>query len=94
MPKCIKFCTDGCRSHSKQLEKIYRDPSKSKIVGLGLPLSVMPCFFFFFFQAYTLLVDEKESNALTFSSLELAHPCGFGQKHLLGQVLAQLFLFN
>ena len=49
-------------------------------------------FFFFFLQAYTSLVDEKESNALTFPSLELAHTCGFGQKHLLGQVLAQGFI--
>ena len=49
-------------------------------------------YIFFFLQAYTSLVDEKESNALTFPSLELAHTCGFGQKHLLGQVLAQGFL--
>ena len=48
--------------------------------------------YIYILQAYTSLVDEKESNALTFSSLELAHTCGFGQKHLLGQVLAQGFL--
>ena len=43
----------------------------------------MPCFFFFFCdQAYTPLVDEKVSNA---------QHIGFGQKHHLGQILAQGF---